>query len=247
MTSQWKIAAIGGLGGALLAVGVIFAAADFGVLPVPTRYGDIHDYLMSHPDIIVAMNDKFQADQEAADDATRQQAVDKLGQKAFFDPRFAFVSGPANAKHTLVEFFDYNCPYCRASIPAMKKFYAAHKADTRFAFIEFPIKGPDSTLAARAALAARNQPDKYLEFHFALMSEDGLANQATIMADAKKVGLDLPRLQQDMNASSASLAIAAAHTLADAAKIDGTPAFIIDGHIREGAVDDDVLKQMTKS
>ena len=57
-------------------------------------------------------------------------------------PRVAFVTGPADAKNTLVEFYDYDCPYCRASLPAVKKFYDAHKDDTRFSFIEFPIKQP---------------------------------------------------------------------------------------------------------
>ena len=66
----------------------------------------------------------------------------KIGQDALFNPAVAFVTGPANAKTTLVEFYDYDCPYCRASLPAVKKFYEAHKNDTRFSFIEFPIKRP---------------------------------------------------------------------------------------------------------
>lgn len=70
----------------------------------------------------------------------REAAVAKVGIKAFFDPKIAFVTGPENAKTTLAEFFDYNCPYCRASVPALKKFYEAHKKDTRFAFIEFPSR-----------------------------------------------------------------------------------------------------------
>ena len=82
-------------------------------------------------------------------------------------PRIAFVTGPADAKKTLVEFYDYDCPYCRASLPAVKKFYDAHKNDTRFSFIEFPIKqlhGESAVLAARASLAARRQPDNYMDF-----------------------------------------------------------------------------------
>lgn len=247
MHTEWKFAVGGGLVGALVAIVITFTAAALGLFPTRTDGNAIREYLMAHPDIVVAMTDKLQVQQQDADDAARQQAVDRLGLKAFFDPRFAFITGPTHAKTTLVEFFDYNCPYCRASIPAIRAFYAAHKNDTRFAFVEFPIKGPQSTLAAQAALAARNQPDKYVAFHFALMSEDGLADQDTILADAKKVGLDVDKLQRDMKAPQIALAISASHALADAAKIDGTPVFIINGHIREGAVDDKTLNELVRS
>ena len=104
----------------------------------------------------------------------------KIGHAAFFDPAIAFVTGPADAKKTLVEFYDYDCPYCRASLPAVKKFYDAHKNDTRFSFIEFPIKslhGQSAVLAAKASLAARRQPDNYMAFHFALMGEEGAVTE----------------------------------------------------------------------
>src|SRR5437763_15874436 len=115
------------------------------------------------------MINRCQEHQAAQDDRPRAVAVHLLGPKLFFDPRFAFLMGPANAKTTFVEFFDYNCPYCRSSLPSVRKFIANHQKNARFAFIEFPIKGPESTIASRAALAARKQPDKYLAFHFLLM------------------------------------------------------------------------------
>ena len=80
----------------------------------------------------------------------------------------------------------------------MEKFYQQHKNDTRFSFIEFPIKGPDSIVAARVALAARLQPDKYLALHFALMNETDLVNEAMIYADAQKAGLNMAKLKVDM-------------------------------------------------
>ncbi|MGB8366426.1 MAG: DsbA family protein [Rhizomicrobium sp.] len=246
MKSEWKTALAGGCAGALVALVVVFAAGALGLLPGRAGDAALHDYLMAHPEILVDMQTKLQAEQDAATQETQQDAVDKLGTKAFFDPRFAYITGPANAKRTVVEFFDYNCPYCRASIPALKAFYARHKNDTRFAFIEFPIKGPQSTLAARAALAARRQGDKYVAFHFALMAEDGPVDSNTLMVDAKKSGLDWNKLQNDMNAPDIAFAIAAAHGLAEAAKIDGTPAFIINGKIREGAINDGILNQMAR-
>lgn len=247
MKADWRMAAAGGIGGAALAVVIVLALSRFGFLPAGESGDDaIHDYLMAHPEVLVAMSNKLQMQQQEADDSARQTAVGKLGTKAFFNPAVAFITGPADAKTTFIEFFDYNCPYCRASNPAVEKFYNAHKDDARFAFIEFPIKGPKSIAASRLALAARMQPDKYLEFHFALMREEGEADAASVVATAKRVGLDLKKLQADEQDPSIDSAIAAAHALAQAANIDGTPAFIIDGKIREGAVNDDALKAMVK-
>ncbi len=243
MKSDWKMAVIGAVGGAVIAVAAVFGLAGYGLLP--SAGGDaIGNYLIGHPEILVAMSNKLQMEQQVAQDGARQGAVDKLGQKAFFDPRVAFVTGPADAKTTFVEFFDYNCPYCRASNPTVEKFYNEHKNDARFAFIEFPIKGANSTVAARLAIAARKQPDKYMAFHFALMGEQAEADPAAIVAIAKSVGLDMKKLAADEQDPSVAAAIDAGHALAQAANIDGTPAFIIDGKMREGAIDDAALKAM---
>ncbi len=245
MSGQWKAALTGALGGAVIAIAVVFVAAANGYLP-GTGGNQIRDYLLAHPQVLADVNDKLQAQQEADDESTRQKAVDKLGQTAFFDPKVAFVTGPANAKTTLVEFFDYNCPFCRLSVPAVQKFYEAHKGSARFAFIEFPIKGPQSIVAARAALAARNQPDKYVPFHFALMKEEGMVDENLVFADAAKVGLDVAKLKADMANPQIQSSVDASLALAKKAHVDGTPAFIVNGHVREGAVDDDLLKELAK-
>jgi protein-disulfide isomerase len=245
MKFQLAVAVAGAVGGAVLAVAIIFAAAALGILPRSDGH-IIHDYLMAHPQILVDMSNKLQNDQRTSEDGARQRAVQKIGLKAFFNPRLAFVTGPANAKTTFVEFFDYNCPYCRASVPTVKTFMAKHKKDARFAFIEFPIKGPESTIASRAAIAARKQPGKYLDFHFRLMARKELVTEDVIYEDAAKAGIDVPKLKADMQDHSVDIAIAGAHHLAEAANIDGTPAFIINGAIREGAIDERVLQQMLK-
>jgi len=145
-------------GGAALALIAVFAASALGLLPQRLDRAQLHDYLVSHPQLIVDMQLKLQEQEAAATDREQQAAVRKIGVAAFFDPRIAFVTGPAGAKQTFVEFYDYDCPYCRASLPAVKKYYGAHKNDTRFSFIEFPIPeqhGPGAVLAAKASLAAR--------------------------------------------------------------------------------------------
>jgi len=244
---NWVSAVAGALGGALLAVVVIFAAARQGWLPGAGGPVNIRGYLLSHPEILSEMTDRLQMLQDAQDKAKAAAAMKKVGMAAFFDPRIAFITGPADAKKSVVEFYDYNCPYCRLSLPAVEKFYQKHKGDTRFAFIEFPIKGPESIVAARVALAARLQPEKYLPLHFALMNESDPVNEAMIYTDAQKVGLDMAKLKVDMQSPEIDAAIAASKALAVRAGIDGTPTFIVNGVMHPGAVDDDTLKNLAES
>jgi protein-disulfide isomerase len=249
MNERWNIAVAGMVGGAALALALVFAAASFGLLPHnAARDGAaMRAYLLSHPEVIVDMQVKLQEQDALTAEREQQAALRKLGMKAFFDPRIAFLAGPANAKTTFVEFFDYNCPYCRASIPAVKKYYDAHKNDTRFSFIEFPIKGPNSIVAARASLAARQQPDRYVAFHFALMNEESAVTEEVIFADAAKVGLDVAKLKADMHDPQIARAIDIAHKLALSAKIDGTPTFLVNGHLHPGVVSEADLKDLLKS
>ena len=244
---SWVSAVAGALGGALLAVVVIFAAARQGWLPGAGGPVNIRGYLLGHPEILAEMTNRLQLLQEAQDKAKAAAAMKKIGMAAFFDPRIAFISGPADAKNSVVEFYDYNCPYCRLSLPAVEKFYQKHKTDTRFSFIEFPIKGPESIVAARVALAARLQPEKYLALHFALMNESDPVNEVMIYADAQKAGLDMAKLKADMANPEIDAAIAASKALATRAGIDGTPTFIVNGVMHPGAVDDDTLKSLAES
>jgi len=245
MSNDWRSAAAGAVGGAVLALVAVYGLGAAGLYPSrAATERTVHDYLIAHPAILVDMTNTLQQQQAEADQKTRQAAIDKIGLKAFFDPKVAFVTGPADAKRTMVEFFDYNCPYCRASVPAVQKYYDTHK-NTRYAFIEFPIKGDESVAAAHAAIAARRQPGKYLAFHFALMSEKGMVDMPTVLAVAQKVGLDVRQLSADMNDPAVTAEINAALKLADAARIDGTPTFIIDGKIHPGAVDEADLKALT--
>lgn len=239
-------AAVGAIAGAAIAIAVIFTAAALGILP-PGSDARIHAYLLNHPQVLVEVGNKLQAQQDANEDGARERATRKLGMKAFFNSRLAFITGSSFAPITFVEFFDYNCPYCRASLPTVRKFMAAHKKDARFALIEFPIKGPQSITASRAAIAARKQPDKYLAFHFLLMEEKQLVTEDVVYADAQKAGLNVGKLKMDMQDQSIDATIAGAHSLAEAAKVDGTPAFIVNGHMHEGAIDDAALQQMLKA
>jgi len=241
-----KSALLGGLVGAVVAVTFTFGAARLGYFPPPSDK-QFHDYLMSHPGIVFAMSEKAQVDQADSEERQLQAAVDKIGLHRYLDPRVAFVTGPQNAKKTFVEFVDYNCAHCRNSFPLVQKFYNAHKGDTRFAFVEFPIFGDQSNNAARAAIASRLQGDKYVAFHFALMAEDGAIGTDQMIDAARKAGLDLNKLTADLKDKNIDKQMAAAHALASRTGVTGTPFFIINGKVHSGEVDEALLKQMSES
>lgn len=246
---DWAVALAGAVGGACIALAAMMALANLGLLPDGASDAHIRSYLLGHPELVAEMTDRLQAQQQAADDAKAAAAIKKIGLKSFFDPKLAFVTGPENAKTSLVEFYDYDCPYCRASLPAMMRFYQAHKNDTRFSFVEFPIPalhGPGADLAAKVSLAARRQPDKWVAFYFALMAEDGSLDEATIMAVAQKSGLDMAKLKADLADPDIAATLDASKELAHRAGIDGTPTFIINGVMHPGAVDDAALDQYLK-
>ncbi|MEI9989334.1 MAG: thioredoxin domain-containing protein [Rhizomicrobium sp.] len=249
MTGQWKFAALGALVGAAIAVGIVFGAAATGYFPTARVDGrQVRAYLLAHPQIFAEIQERYAALQERQADVAegaRQAAVDTAGAKAFFDPAVAYVTGPANAKISLVEFFDYNCVHCRNTFPTIKAFYEAHKDNARFAFVDFPIFGKMSTAAARAAVAARRQPDKYVPFSFALMSEPGAIDLETLMRVAQASGLDMTKLIADMKDPATDKTLAAARALAKRVSVDGTPTFIVNGKVHSGEIDEDTLKQMT--
>jgi protein-disulfide isomerase len=245
MDEKLKTAVLGGIVGAAVALAAVFAAEALGIVP---GVGDarIHAYLMAHPSIVFDMATKAQADQADQEQTSRQKVVDKLGAKAFFDPAVAYVTGPANAKNSFVEFFDYNCVHCRNSFPAVKKFYESHKNDTRFAFIELPINGPASTNAARAAIAARAQGDAYVRLHFLLMGEKEAIDTELLFADAKKAGIDMVKLTGAVTTPAVDKALVAGRKLAEEAQVNGTPAFIINGHVHDGELTDADVKTLLK-
>jgi len=238
----------GALGGAVLAVAIVFVLAGQGLLPINDR--QMQTYLMLHPEIAQAMLGRQQMLDEARQKAQAEAALLKIGKDAYFDPKVAFVTGPENAKNTLVEFFDYDCPYCRASLPAVKKYYEAHKNDTRFSFIEFPIlqlHGPGAMLAGKASLAARRQPEHWIDFHFAMLGEEDAITEQMIFADAAKAGLDVNKLKADMMDPAIDKALEASIALAHKSGVDGTPTFIMNGKLKPGMVDDAAIADGLKS
>jgi len=238
----------GAFSGAAIAVAAILLMAQNGLMPINDR--QMQTYLMMHPELAPAMMARAQAMDDQKQAAAQNAAMKKLGPAAFFDPAIAFVTGPSDAKTSLVEFYDYDCPFCRASLPAVKKFYDAHKNDTRFSFIEFPIAdlhGQSAMLAARASLAARRQPAHYMDFHFSLLGEEGQVTEQMIYAAAAKAGMDVNRLKADMADPAIEKALTSSIALAHKVGVDGTPTFVLNGKFHPGAVDDETLASEMKS
>jgi protein-disulfide isomerase len=241
---DFAITVAGAIGGAALAVAVVFAMAANGFMPINDR--QMQTYLMLHPDIAMAMMGRAQQMEDAKAQAVQQAAIDKAGKAGFFNEKIAFVTGPANAKKTLVEFFDYDCPYCRASLPALHKYYEAHKNDTRFSLIEFPIAslhGPGTVAASLASLAARRQPEHFMDFHFLLMGEEDAITPEIIYADAAKAGLNVDKLKADMNDPTLEKTLDDSLAFAKSVGINATPTFVFNGTLKSGALDDASLAQ----
>jgi protein-disulfide isomerase len=142
----------------------------------------------------------------------------------------------------VVEFFDYRCPYCK-TVAGMVRDEVASDGKVRLVMKEFPILGPQSVQAARAALAAVLQ-DKYDVFHFALMTQPGDMSDTHIDTVAASVGLDVERLRRDMKSPEIAAAIDRNIALAEAVGIRGTPAFVIGKSLVPGAIDAESFRQL---
>jgi protein-disulfide isomerase len=146
----------------------------------------------------------------------------------------------------VVEFFDYRCGHCKASLPAIKAIAA--RGNVRLALIEYPILTADSLLAAQAAVAARRQSGpKYLAFHFALMATNGDLPRERILGIARSVGLDVARLQRDMQDPAVIASVKASQDLAQRLRLDGTPSFVINNKVVVGELTEAELTALIKA
>ena len=203
--------------------------------------GIIHDYLMHNPDVLIealrAAEDKASRDADA-----KAALVLKYRRGEVFDDPATPVGGNPQGNVTIVEFFDYRCPYCKQVQPSLQALLDQDH-NLRFIYKEMPVLGAPSVTAAHAALAARLQ-GKYEAFHAAMMAIKGQITDDVVYQVAGSVGLDVDRLKRDMAAPEIDQALKANLALAKALDIRGTPGFIIGDHIVPGAIDLDALKDL---
>ncbi|MFO8125581.1 DsbA family protein [Yoonia sp.] len=189
--------------------------------------------ILENPQIIMEAIAILEGQRNEAQAAAQAEVL--LRQRDFLenDPNAPFV-GNAEGSTVVVEFFDYNCPYCKRAAGDVKALLEADE-DVRVVYREWPILGEGSVFAARAALAARAQ-DKYEEMHWGLMEMRGRAEEASVLVLARSVGLDMDRLVADMQGEEVNDHIANSLQLAQSLGFTGTPAFVIGDALVPGAV-----------
>ena len=201
----------------------------------------VRQYILENPEIISEAVALLQEKEEKAK-ASRVVAAINSNKAALLNPPEGTVLGNPKGDVTLVEFFDYNCGYCKQVFPTLME---TVKEDGKVKLVvkEFPILGNPSVVASRAALAARKQ-NKYGEFHTAMLSHRGSLNEETIMKIAADVKIDVKRLQADMKAPEINEILQKNHQLAQALGIEGTPAIVIGEALVPGALQKDHLKEL---
>lgn len=237
----------------LVAVGIVVAAR--GTMPVSLAAGgpapatgdkaalgnSIRDYLLANPEVLVEAMQELERKQDSQRDTVAHKAIQENRAALTSDPDSPVVGNP-NGDVTIVEFSDYQCPYCKRAHTTVKSVLAADNK-VKLVFKDLPILGEPSRIAALAALAARAQ-DKHVAMHDALMESGGKLDRDRIMQIAASVGLDVARLQKDMEDPKLKEIIERNMALASALGVRGTPAFVIGNQFVPGAVDADTLKRL---
>ncbi|MGE3528010.1 MAG: DsbA family protein [Methyloceanibacter sp.] len=195
----------------------------------------VHNYLTKHPEILVDMTTELDRRQQAETSAKQQKVIGENADLIFRSPA-SYSAGNPNGDVTVVEFFDYNCGYCRRALPELVKLIGADDK-VRLVFKEFPIFGEESEWAAKAALAAGKQ-GKYFEMHQKMYAAPGKASKEKALKVATEIGLDVPQLEKDMADPSIAKALEETKELAQKLGVEGTPFYLVGDRTIAGAPDD---------
>ena len=204
----------------------------------------IRDYIKNNPeDIESAIESMYE--KRAADKMKLAKKNVSAKAKELYEDSSSPVLGNPNGDVTLVEFFDYACGFCKRSLPAIQKLIEDDK-NLRIVMKEFPILSVNSETSARAALAVhRVAPEKYQDFHAALMS-GRFSSKDQLLAKAEEIGLDRASVDTEMESPEVADILRKNQLLADALGINGTPAFVIGEQVIPGALSVDALKLLIK-
>ena len=197
----------------------------------------IRDYLLKNPEVLQEAIQELEKRQTVAE-AEKHQAAVKDNAQALFNSERHVVAGNPKGDVNFVEFFDYNCGYCKR---AMTDMFDLMKADPKVRVVlkEFPVLGPPSIDAAKVGVAVRMQDKsgkKYLEFHQKLLTGRGQVDKARAIAAAKEVGLDVARIERDLGSDEVRLSLEESFKLAEKLGLNGTPSYVIGENVVVGAV-----------
>jgi protein-disulfide isomerase len=195
----------------------------------------VHGYLTKNPEILVEMTTELEKRQQEQQAAQQEQVISENAEAIFRSP-LAYVAGNPDGDVSVVEFFDYNCGFCRRALPDLVKLME-NDGKVRVVFKELPIFGEESEGAAKAALAAGKQ-GKYFEMHQKLFSEPGKADKDKGLRIAAELGLDVPQLERDMESAEVQQALDEARELSQKLGLQGTPLYLIGDRVVPGAPDD---------
>ena len=197
----------------------------------------VRDYLLAHPEVLQEAMAELEKKQQLAETEKARSAIKNHSEALFNSPRQVVLGNP-QGDVTFVEFFDYNCGYCKRALNDMTTLM---EKDPKLKVVlkEFPVLGPGSVEAAQVAVAVRMQDKtgkKYLDFHQKLLGGRGQADKAKALAVAKDVGMDMARLDKDMKSDEVSKTIEESMKLAEALGLNGTPSYVIGNDVVIGAV-----------
>jgi protein-disulfide isomerase len=204
----------------------------------------VHDYLVQHPEAIIEAIGAFREQQRQAAQEAAKKAVADHRDELINDPN-SQVFGNPQGDVTVVEFFDYHCPWCKAMVDRLLDTVNSD-GKIRLVMKEFPILGPDSVYASRAAIASQQQK-LYPQFHAALMHLKGPLSEDVVMQTARSVGIDVDRLKKDMADARVQSIIDANLELGRELAIDGTPGWVIGDQSSSGAMSAEAFKQLIET
>lgn len=200
----------------------------------------VREYILKNPEIIEQAILELRKKQEQAENSARTQAISANSKLLFESPRGVVIGNP-KGNVTLVEFFDYNCGYCKRALEDVSTL-VKNDPNLKVVLKELPILSPGSVEAARVAVAVRMQnPAKYWDFHRALLGGRGEANMARALAAAQAAGLDVERIKKDISNPEVDATLAESEQLAKALQIGGTPSYVLGDQLIPGALPHDRL------
>jgi protein-disulfide isomerase len=192
-------------------------------------------YLLEHPEILIEAREALQARQAKEAAAQFAQALQEVREDLLHNPATP-VGGNPDGAVSVVEFFDYNCAYCRRANPTVAELLETNP-NVRFVYKEWPILGETSEFAARAALAVHRQsPELYMSLHKALLSAKEPLTDEKVVEIAREVGVDIERMRSDMDDPAIEAQIKRNVELVGALGITGTPAFVIGDELLRGVM-----------
>jgi protein-disulfide isomerase len=234
LTAAFAFAA--GLAGAALSTALPVSADEFTPAQKQELGAFIKDYLVNNPEVLREAIEALDKHDKETADAERQKVVANQS-NALFSSKYQATIGNPQGSATLVEFFDYNCHFCKGALLDVTKLMK-DDANLKLVLKDYPVLGPGSVEAAKVASAARNQlpGDKFWAFHSKLLATHGPVGKTEALAVARELGLDMDKLAKDMESPEVKSGLSEVMQLADALQINGTPTFVVGQDVVVGAV-----------